>query len=377
MLSGAQEGKRIVDGKPCDVVIQVLAVRNRRAILGGALGSGLTGLIGRTVAAKNGKREKKCKRPSVRCGKACCVRGECLFKVKGKRWLLQADCAITRTIRISRGITVDGQGHTIAMAGAKTGYEGAGLLAVAGSAGGRANVVNLTIDGAGLTGPCALNGSDPPDPAAIHFGQTSGRIEDVTIVNVTCTSAIAATASGSPVKHTIEVVNTRVTATPPADRAGVGINVGATGAARLVANIVNSEFTSAALLFNTNVDGTVDNCAITTGFIGGLHGANVTVKNTTITNAILGISAEGTGTTLTATGNTIVGPDDDMNLLITGIHFRPGSSGSVNGNAISNYVVDDSGEGCGIRVDPGTGEVTIGTNSFPPPANERDVCLPA
>jgi hypothetical protein len=377
MLSGVQEGKRSVDGKPCDVMNKSLAVRSRRTILGLVLGSGLAGLIAPADAAKNRKRKKKCKRPSVRCSKTCCVKGECLFNVKGKRWLLQADCPITRTIQIPKGITVDGQGHTISMAGAKTGYAGAGLVAVAGAAGGRANVVNLTIDAAGLTGPCAVNGSDPLDPAAILFGQTSGRIEGVTIVNITCTGAIVATVSDSRVDHTIEVVNTRVTATPPADRAGVGINVGANGPSRLIANIVNSEFTSAAVLFNTNVDGTVDDCTFTAGFIGGLHGANVTVKDTTMTNAVVGISVEGAGSTLTATGNTIVGPDDDMNLLITGIDFRPGSSGSVNGNAISNYVVDGPCEGCGIRVDPGAGDVAIGTNSFPPPANERDICLPA
>ncbi len=213
--------------------------------------------------------------------------------------------------------------------------------------------------------------------AGIFAGSGLAGVVSLTITNLNCANAIAATGFGASVNHTVEVANTTIMADPPANRAGVGINVGATGPSRLIANIVNSEFTSAAVLFNTSVGGTVDDCTITAGFIGGLRGANVTVKNTTMTDAVVGISVEGAGSTLTATGNTIVGPDDDMNLLITGIDFRPGSSGSVNGNAISNYVVDGPSEGCGIRVDPGAGDVAIGTNSFPPPANERDVCLPA
>jgi hypothetical protein len=345
-----------------------------RRVLAGVLGA--SPLVITLDGDARKKKRKKCKRGTSRCGKGCCIKGECIFKVKGNHWRLQADCTITRTIEAlnPKAITIDGQGHTITMVGAKTGFTGAGLLLVSGSAGGRADVINLTIDGAGLTEPCAVNSTDPIDPAAITFGMTSGRIENVTIANINCTNAIAATLADAASSQTIKVANTRVSATPPAGRAGVGINI--SGVGRLVASVSASTFTSAALLFNTNVEATVDGCTLASTFIGGLHGASVTVLNSTITNSTVGITAEGTGTTLRATGNTIVGPDDDQGRLISGIDFRPGSSGDVNGNAISNYFVDGSGVGCGIRVATGVNP-TIGTNTFPPPGNEQDVCLNA
>jgi hypothetical protein len=322
------------------------------------------------VTAKKGKNKnkKKCRKPSVRCGKSCCVNGECQFKVKGKRWILQADCTITQTIEIPKGITIDGNGKTIAMSGPNSGYTLAGLLVV----GGRANVVNLTIDGSGLSEQCAFDGSDP---GAISFGQASGRIENVSIANVYCIGAIMASVYETTRVHTISVARSRVTADPPPGQIGMGINFSGVGGKHLVATITDSEFIDAAILLSDNIEGTVEGCDVAKGYIDARRGAHVTVSNNTITDCLTGVFAEEPGSVLHVTGNTIIGPDDDQNVVIAGIDFRPGTSGSASGNAISNYFVDGPGPsvGCGISVATGA-TPTIGTNTFPSPGNEQNVC---
>lgn len=331
--------------------------------------SALAGAVAPLLAAELPAKKKKCKKPKVRCGKKCCNPGECSFKKKGKRWNLRASCTITRGIDLPNGVTLDGKGKTITMAGPKTGYTAGGVNAGAG----QASVINLTIDGGGLTEACSTSAGQPNDPPAIVFGQTSGRIENVTVTNVNCAAAIAASVDAAAPEQTIEVVNSKVFVVPPPDRVGIGINVGGPG--HLIARVSGSEFTSAAILFNTNVDATVDGCSVAASFISGLNGSRLTVTNSTITNTTVGLIAEGANTTLTATGNTIVGPGPITTVIPNGIDFRPGSRGSVSNNAISNYFVDGPSVGCGIAVQPGAGPVDIGANTFPPPGNEQDVCL--
>jgi hypothetical protein len=324
--------------------------------------SGLAGLVPLPgVAKKRKNRKKKCKKlfsPS-----------DCRFKKKGKRRILCADCTISQTIQLPNGITLDGNGKTITLSPAQSAQRLVGLLAVSGEA----NVVNLTIDG-GASGETCVVG-DGPD--GIHFQDSSGRIENVTIVNVNCGNAIAANVKASATERTIEVANSRVTAARPDPNSSTGVNFGTQGPGRLVASISDSTFTAAEVLFNGEVEATVDGCTLTATFISGLNGPHVTVTNTTITDAPVGIIGDGANTVMTVTGNTIVGPTDDPDVVVTGVDFRPGSSGSVNNNAISNYFVDDSPSvGCGIRVAAGAGEVTFGANTFPPPGNEQDICLP-
>lgn len=344
------------------------------SLAAGTLLAGLVPLPGLAKKGKHKNKRKKCKKPKIKCGKKCFPPGDaCRFNKKGKRWILCADCTISQTIQLPNGVTLDGNGKTITMSGPKSGYAVCGVAAVVnpGEAG-QANVVNLTLDGGGLSEPCSVDGSN--EPCGIVFGQTSGRIENVTITNINCTAAILASVDGRTPERTIEVVNSRITADPPPGRGGFGINFSSIGAGRLVAHVSESEFTSAALLFNSNVEATVDGCSLTATSISGFNGAHVTVSNSTITDAGVGVSGESANTVMTVTGNTIVGPDDDDEFLVAGIQFGPGSSGSVSGNAISNYFDDSPGVGCGIRVSADAGDVTIGTNTFPPPGNEQDVC---
>jgi hypothetical protein len=336
--------------------------RRRVGLAAGTWLSGLVGIVPLSgVARKRKNKKKKCKKrfpPSA-----------CRFKKKGNRRILCADCTISQTIQLPNGVTLDGNGKTITLSPAQSAPRLIGLHAGSGEA----NVVNLTIDG-GATGE-SCNDGDGPD--GIHFQDSSGRIENVTIVNVNCGNAIAANVSASSTERTIEVTNSSVTAARPDPNSNTGVNFGATGAGRLVARISDSTFTAAEVLFNGEVEATVDGCTLTATFLSGSNGAHVTVTDTTITESTVGIIGEGPNTVMTVTGNTIVGPDDDMDVLITGVDFRPGSSGSVSNNAISNYFVDGPSVGCAIRVDPDAGEVSIGTNTFPPPGNEQNVCFDA
>ena len=108
----------------------------------------------------------------------------------------------------------------------------------------------------------------------------------------------------------------------------------------------------------------------------GQYRAPMKVANNTITDCVTGVTAYGTGTTMTVTGNTIVGPEAHPAVLSAGISFQAGSAGSASGNAISNYFTDGAGGGCGIRVAPAVNP-TLNANTFPAPGNEQDVCLDA
>jgi hypothetical protein len=336
--------------------------RRRMGLAAGGFISGLAGLVPLPgVAKKRKNKKKKCKKlfsPS-----------ECRFKKKGKRRILCADCTINQPIQLPNGVTLDGNGKTITLAPAQSAQRLTGLLALSGEA----NVVNLTIDGGASGESC--NDGDGPD--GIYFQDTSGRIENVTVRNLNCGNAFAANATAAAVEPTVEVANSRVTAARPDPNSNTGVNFGTIGPGRLVASISDSTFTAAEVLFNGEVEATVDGCTLTASFLSGSNGAHVSVADTTITDSTVGIIGDGPNTVMTVTGNTIVGPDDDMDVLITGVDFRPGSSGSVSNNAISNYFVDGPGIGCGIHVDAAAGEVTIGTNTFPPPGNEQDVCRDA
>jgi hypothetical protein len=336
---------------------------SRRTTAGLAIGLGLAGLTRDHDAAAKKKR-KKCRKPTSRCGKGCCVKGECLFKVKGNRWRLQRDCTITRSIEIfpRRSITIDGRGHTISMAGPRTGFTLAGIVVASGETGGRVDFSNLTVNGAGVTGTCAATGVDP---GAILLGQTSSRIENVTITGLRCASAIAASSNDGAPPQSITVTGCRVSESPPPGRAGAALNFAGSAAVSLSATVTNSQFTNAPLLFNEGSRATVEGCTMSNSAVVGLNGGRVTVRNNEFTDAIIGISAEASGTVVTATGNTLVGAASEM-FQTVGIRYRDDSAGSANGNTISGFA-------CGVQVESGA-TPTIGANTFGPPPNGQDVC---
>ena len=83
---------------------------SRRTTVGLAAALGLARLTHGSEMVVGKRKRKKCRKPTVRCGKACCISSECRFKVKGNRWLLQENCTITRSIEVRpRGsMTIDG-----------------------------------------------------------------------------------------------------------------------------------------------------------------------------------------------------------------------------------------------------------------------------
>jgi hypothetical protein len=129
----------------------------------------------------------------------------CQIKKSRTSWKLQANCTITTTIEIPRGVTFDGNGKTITMTGPVSNYfrslpdnwsVSAGVLAN----GGTANVKDLKILGSGLTGTCQVNGVGTPE--GVSFINTAGAIDNVVVTDVridgtsTCGVGISAVATG-------------------------------------------------------------------------------------------------------------------------------------------------------------------------------------
>src|SRR5687767_14335392 len=116
-----------MDDARFDAMIRRLgSVTSRRGTLRTATGGLATALALPSFDADAKKKKKKCKKPKVKCGKKkCCVAGSvcaagacapgCTFvKTEGDTlWTLQADCAITKTIEIPDGVTLDGNDKTI------------------------------------------------------------------------------------------------------------------------------------------------------------------------------------------------------------------------------------------------------------------------
>lgn len=134
----------------------------------------------------------------------------CQIKKSRSTWKLQANCTITTTIEIPRGVTFNGNGKTITMTGPVSNYlrslpdgwsVNAGILAN----GGTANVKDLKLKGSGLTGTCPSFFPPAPGvtPEGISFINTSGTIDEVVVTDVrldgarTCGVGISAAGTGN------------------------------------------------------------------------------------------------------------------------------------------------------------------------------------
>jgi hypothetical protein len=98
------------------------------------------------------------------------IRG-CRFIQAESVWTLEADCTITRTLELPPGVSLDGNGKTIALAGNAERFHSVAIR-VSG-----ATVRNLTIDGSGLEATC-------PGYVAALVVSGPGRIEHTTVSNV-------------------------------------------------------------------------------------------------------------------------------------------------------------------------------------------------
>ena len=95
----------------------------------------------------------------------------CSFAQSRGRWTLQADCELTAALDLPANITLDGNGHTMSLAGDAEGFGSAAIRASG------ADIINLTVDGSKLL-PCA-----PAYFAAITLA-APGRIADTTVRNL-------------------------------------------------------------------------------------------------------------------------------------------------------------------------------------------------
>jgi hypothetical protein len=333
---------------------------------------------------KKKKKKKPCTSPNTKCGKnGCCKPGQacrngaceglCTFTKTATTWTLQRDCVTTSPIDIPDGVTLDGDGHTIVLVGKPISVRyGVGLQ------GGTATVRNLTLDGSGVTSTCADRG------VGILVGDASAVIEDTTITGLaaSCGDAIRVIV-GNAATRTVTIDTVSI-----AD-AQVGINTSAINTLILTVTECDMEAVNFGVQVQYNVEATIDSNEIAANTYGVVIVASaavnaapdVTATGNTVTGAQIGMSvalAEAATSTVTptldATGNTIIGPGPIAAGGTHGLFFGKQAAGSATTNTISNFFDNRANVGCGIFVAANAGAVTIGTNAFPAPGNEQNVC---
>ncbi len=331
------------------------------------------------------KKKKTCKSPNTKCGKnGCCKPGQacrngacqglCTFTKTATTWTLQRDCVTTFPIDIPDGVALDGDGHTIVMVGKPISLRyGVGVQGVT------ATVRNLTLDGSGVTSTCADRG------VGILVGDASAVIEDTTITGLaaSCGDAIRVIVGNSALEQTVDIDTVSI-----AD-AQVGINTSAINKLTLIVTECDMQDVNFGIQVQYNVEATIDSNEIAANTYGVVVLASasvnaapdVTARDNTVTGAQIGMSvalaeAETSSVTptLDATGNVLVGPGPIAAGGTHGLFFGKQAAGSANTNTISNFFDNRANVGCGIFVAANAGAVAIGTNSFPAPANEQNVC---
>ena len=98
-------------------------------------------------------------------------RDRCRFSRNRGRWTLEADCELSNSLDLPRNVSLDGDGHTMSLAGEAEGFGSVAIRATGG------DIVNLTVDGRQLL-PLA-----PAYFAAIAFA-APGRISHTTVRNL-------------------------------------------------------------------------------------------------------------------------------------------------------------------------------------------------
>lgn len=105
----------------------------------------------------------------------------CRFSRSARRWTLQADCIATAPITLPRGVTLDGNGKTITLAGNAEQFESAAIHVR------EASVHDLAIDGQNLAPHC-------PSYFAALVVTGPGKVGNVAVANLRfgdrCVSAI-------------------------------------------------------------------------------------------------------------------------------------------------------------------------------------------
>ena len=273
----------------------------------------------------------------------------CRFTKTATVWTLRADCATRHTIALPHGVTLDGAGKTITLNGSARSY------AVGGSS--RQDRAGLLIaDGVGgvrhvalrqhLQGRCRGSNS----VWAIAFANASGRVADTTI------TAVGVAPGQADNCYDGIFAGGDFDAPQQVDLAGVKI----TGPDRLPDP---SSVTQRAIAIEFMWAGTgtvADSVIQDTGTgVRVSDSATVTVTDSTIQDVWRGGDVWEEGV-LTLRDNT-------LSVGGTGIFFNENGGGAASGNAISGFT-------CGIGIHDAADAVTIGTNTFPSPGNQFDVC---
>src|SRR4029079_990223 len=182
-----------MDGASFDRMTRAIGgLTTRRRTLGGLAGGGVALILGQW-GFEAGAQAKKCQAPNTKCGKkGCCTPaqecrggvclGACKFTKTSQTWTLQRDCLTRNPIDVPDGVTLDGDGHTIFMQGTP-----GSLPYGVGVQNAKAHVINLTLDGSGVTSAsCAERG------AGILFQNAIGAVRTSTITgfSASCGDAI-------------------------------------------------------------------------------------------------------------------------------------------------------------------------------------------
>lgn len=357
-----------MDARHFDVLTRAFGALIRRRVV---LGAGVIGILGilasddaragtkkpnTTGKKKNKQKKPTCKSPKVKCGKACCkagqrcLDGKCLAGCEfpsiplpsGTTLTLQESCVTTATLSLPEGVTLDGAGKTIRFAGPVSGYQTVDSNGTSVHAGFLLQATNVTVRDLILDQSALACETGQVHSAMVIEGA------GVTIEAVTITTAGEDLRCYRGIDAETEVPSLRFLAD------GVTITglyaSGIAVAGPFNATVKNSRveeclFGIAARKLLTSLD--IDTNVVTAstgGILLGRAGANVTVRN-----------------------NTVTGRAGGSNFF--GIHIDD-SAGAVTGNTIANYT-------CGIKLEDDAGVVTgidPNENTITPSITGQAIC---
>lgn len=281
-----------------------------------------------------------------------CASGQCatpcVLENVGAALQLRADCVTSSTIVIPDSVDFNGNGKTISLVGEYARFDGNGVT------GRNGRVSNLTVDGSGLSGPCASLAD-----GINLLGWSAGEIGQVTAQNIRCGIGIAAFGP-------IDILMANVS----------GARSGTSGVPA----------TAIALAGNNGDPVTVAGCQIRDADIGlGLYpSVNAETFNNDIANVTIGIDIAGSGevgsgpvalvdgsfvqevetagirvssnAAATISNSTITGPGSGV-ANSAGLLFEDDGNGAATDNTISDFA-------CGIRIERDAGTVTQSGNTF-------------
>jgi nitrous oxidase accessory protein NosD len=226
---------------------------------------------------------------------------------------LLGDCTTDRPIEVPAGWTFDGRGHTIVALDPPGGTLTGGVIEITGPSG---NLRNVTIEGAELSAPCAVDDGQTT-LAGVVVRDAAGEITGITVRDL--------------VRALPKSVDTPSVAASKSCGDGIAV-MGSTARVFIDGNAIENVGSAGILVREGEASiarNTVEHAAIF-GMIA-FRGAHVRISpENRVRNGYVGIQFEGPGTGGRVAGNTIEGT------TVAGIIIRSGAQAAVANNTLTN-----------------------------------------